>query len=166
MDTVEPMPYSQVDTVHMDPHDPVPSWDRGILLRELTADAIEAILATAGPELEVPLISVELRLMGGQLGRRPRHPNAVAGREGAYALHIIGPAAPGLLPAVRDAAEAVFSSVARHRAPGALVNFLGEATATEVLAAYSIEDREWLLRTKQQYDPDNLFACGHAPLDR
>jgi FAD/FMN-containing dehydrogenase len=166
-DTVETMPYSQVDTIHMEPLDPVPAWDRGILLRRLTAGTVEAILATAGPQLDVPLIAVELRLMGGQLTRQPSRPNAVAGRHAAYALHIVAPDVAGLTPVVRSAAGAVFDAVAEDRAEGALVNFLGDATGSDqVQAAYSIQSREWLLRLKQHYDPANLFAFGHALLSR
>ncbi|MDN5751387.1 MAG: FAD-binding oxidoreductase, partial [Pseudonocardia sp.] len=67
MDLVADMPYAAVDSIHMDPVDPMPIWERGATLRELPAAAVEELLAAAGPGVEVPL-------MGGRRGSHPPAP--------------------------------------------------------------------------------------------
>jgi hypothetical protein len=141
----------------------MPSWERGVLLSELATEAVEGILATAGPEVDVPLVMVELRLLGGAIGRAPARPNAVAGRNAAYSLLVLGPNVPGLADAVRACGSAVIEAVDKYRADGALVNFLGDATTpAQVRAAWDVEARQWLLRIKEDYDPANLFTMGHG----
>jgi FAD/FMN-containing dehydrogenase len=163
MDYVGEMPYAQCDIIHQDPVDPSPAWERGVLLDELPAEAIDSILAIAGPDVEVPLIMVELRLMGGAIARQPAQPNAVAGRNSAYSLFVLGPKVPGLTEAVRAVGTAVIDAVEPYRSEGALVNFLGDQMAPEqVRTAYTLENRQWLLRIKEEYDPTNMFTFGHA----
>jgi hypothetical protein len=45
----------------------MPGWDRGVLLRKLPAAAIDALLDVAGPQIQTPLIVVEIRQLGGAL---------------------------------------------------------------------------------------------------
>lgn len=162
-DLVQEMPYTAVDAIHADPVDPMPIWERGALLDELSGDTVDRILAAAGPEVDIPLLAVELRLLGGAVGRPPAQPNAVAGRHAAYSLLVLGPNVPGVVDAVRAAGSAVIDAVDKYRAEGALVNFLGDATdAAQVRAAWGVDDRHWLLRIKADYDPNNLFTLGHS----
>jgi hypothetical protein len=46
---VGPMPPTALDAVHMDPTDPMPGWEKGVLLADLTAETVDALLAAAGP---------------------------------------------------------------------------------------------------------------------
>src|SRR3712207_3504448 len=66
---VGPIRTDEMDSIHMDPVDPLPAWEKGMLLAELTEETVDALLATAGPQLDIPLIMAEIRLMGGALGR-------------------------------------------------------------------------------------------------
>ena len=86
LDSVGPMSYAAVDSIHMDPPEPLPAVFRGGLLHSMPAGLIDTLLEVAGPDADVPLAMVELRLMGGALSRPPEVPNAVAGREGAYSF--------------------------------------------------------------------------------
>ena len=56
-------------TIHMDPPGPVPGVGDGMLLDELPAEAVDALVASAGPGSGSRLLSVELRHLGG--GLRP-----------------------------------------------------------------------------------------------
>nr|BFE87427.1 FAD-binding oxidoreductase [Planobispora longispora] len=94
------MPYTEIDVVHSDPVDPMPTCERGALLRELTEETVEAMLAAAGPAAEVPLAIVELRQLGGALAREPEEPNAVGGRDAAFCLLVIGAPVPELMDTV------------------------------------------------------------------
>jgi hypothetical protein len=160
---VGPMRTDEMDSIHMDPTDPMPAWEKGMLLRELTEDAVDALLAAAGPQLDIPLIMAEIRLMGGALGRPATVPNAVPGRSGAYSLLVLGPAVPQLAQVVPAVGKGVLAAMAPWRAPESMINFLGDVSGPEeVAAAYPPAARERLLEVKRTVDPDGVFTFGHA----
>src|SRR6185437_12660314 len=68
LDTMAAMPADQIGAVHMDPEDPAPYAGDGMLLAGLPSDAVDALVAAAGPDAAVPLTSIEVRLLGGQFG--------------------------------------------------------------------------------------------------
>ncbi|MEO9014455.1 MAG: FAD-binding oxidoreductase, partial [Terrimesophilobacter sp.] len=74
VDMVAMTPYSAIGSVHQDPVDPLPAWDGSALLRELPEAAVDALLAAAGPDVEIPLILAEVRYLGGALARQPELP--------------------------------------------------------------------------------------------
>lgn len=157
------MPYSQADRIHQDPTEPLPAWERGRLVRELTAEAVDALLAVAGPQVESPLLMVELRLMGGALGRPAAVPNAVGGREAAYSLFVVAALVPGLEEAVPAAADTLVDTLSPWLTGTAQLNFLGDAVTPEAVAlAWDPATHARLVETKRRVDPDNLFCFGHA----
>ena len=156
------LPVTAIDDLHQDPRDPMPVWERGALLGSLTAETVDALLRTAGPGSGSPLAMVEVRLMGGALGRQPAVPNAVSGREGAFSLLTLGVLAPGLGDAVVEAGSAVHDALAPWCTGTVPVNWLGDAETPEAVArAWRPEVHARLLRIKQQVDPANLFRHGH-----
>jgi FAD/FMN-containing dehydrogenase len=160
---VGPMRTDEMDAIHMDPHDPMPFWDKGMVLRELPAEAVDALLATAGPQLDIPLILAEIRLMGGALGRPAPVPNAVAGRSGAFSLMVLGPGVPELAQVVPAIGTGVLAALAPWRAEESMINLLGDVSGRgEVLAAYPEAFRERLVEVKRAVDPDGVFTFGHA----
>lgn len=167
MSMIGPMPYAAADAIHMDPTDPMPAWERGRLLAELPEEAVDALLAAAGPGVDVPVAMVELRLMGGALSREPRVPNAVAGREAAFAAFVVAPLLPGLEEVVPAAGGAVLDALASWQTGTRQLNFLGDAHDAQAVArSWRPEVHERLLQVKRAYDPENLFCHGHALVDR
>jgi FAD/FMN-containing dehydrogenase len=164
--SVGPLLPTELDSVHMDPVAPMPTWEKGVLLRELPAGAVDALLAAAGPEVDVPLIAVELRLMGGALARPAAVPNAVSGRDGAWSLLVVGPMAPGLTEVVPAVGAGVLGALAPWTATGRLVNFLGAAGGPEVVAAWEPAAAARLLELKERFDPDRVFSFGYAVTTR
>lgn len=164
---VGPMPYSQADMIHQDPTDPMPFWERGRLLRELPETAVDTLLAAAGPDVDIPLILVELRLMGGALARQPRVPNAVSGREAAFSIFVLGPLVPGLEEIVPAAGGGVLEAMSPWLTGTSQLNFLGDALTPEAVAmAWAPETHQRLLAVKAQVDPANVFCNGHALVAR
>ncbi len=160
---VSDLPVTAIDTIHQDPRDPMPVEERGALLAGLTADAVERLLQVAGPASGSPLAMVELRLMGGALGREPRVPNAVSGRGAAYSLLTLGVLAPGLEDLVAQSGAGVHDALAAWATDTVPVNWLGDATTPEQVArAWHPDVHARLLRDKHEFDPANLFRFGHA----
>jgi hypothetical protein len=161
---VGPTPVQASDVVHQDPTDPMPAWEHGALLRELTSETIDALLEVAGPQHELPVVIVEIRQLGGALARPAEVPNAVAGRGAAYSLLAIGVLAPGLEEVTPAVSASIVGALSPWAAEGALVNFLGGAgeAPEQVRAAYDTATRERLLAVKEAYDPGNVFRFGHA----
>lgn len=164
---VGPMPYSQADMIHQDPTEPMPVWERGRLLRELPEEAVETLLAVAGPDVDIPLALVEMRLMGGAMARQPRVPNAVSGRDAAFSLFMVGPLFPGLEEAVPAVGSAVLDAMTPWLTGTGQLNFLGDALTPEAVAvAWAPDAHRRLLEVKARVDPDNVFCHGHALVAR
>ncbi|MFG2038051.1 FAD-binding oxidoreductase [Dactylosporangium sp. NPDC048998] len=159
IDDVSWLPYTAIDSVHRDPVDPVPSRERGVLLGELTERTVDHVLEVAGPKVDVPLIMVEVRHLGGAFARTPATPNAVSGRGAEFSLFALGLGVPELAPVVDAVTDQV---LAVETVPGGLMNFSGHAGPEALLANWAPADRDRLLRTKRSYDPTNVFSSGQA----
>ncbi len=155
---VGPMPYAAVDAIHMDPPEPMPALFRGGLLHSMPADLIDTLLAVAGPEIDLPLAVVELRLMGGTLARPAAVANAVAGRDGAFALSVIAPAPPPLAEVAPVVTAAVIDALAPWSTGGTLVNFAGYGGDESLRSAWTPEVLERLRQVKATVDPRNVFG--------
>jgi hypothetical protein len=155
LDSIGPMSYAEVDRIHMDPTEPMPAVTRGTLLGGLPDGVVEALLAVAGPGVDVPLAMVELRLMGGALSRPAAIPNAVAGRDGAFALTVVAPAPPPLATVAPVVTSQVVEAVAPWTTGSSLVNFLGHGDPDSPWAP-EVLDR--LRRVKAAVDPHDVFG--------
>jgi hypothetical protein len=160
LDSVGPMSFADVDRIHMDPSGPLPAVFRGGLVHSMPTDLVDTLLAVAGPDVETPLAVVEVRLMGGALGRPAPVPNAVAGRDGAYSLSVIAPAPPPMLAAAHAAASGVIAAVQLWATGTSLVNFAGHGGEAAVIGAWTPDVLERLRRVKAVVDPGNLFGGG------
>ena len=155
LDSIGPMSYAEVDRIHMDPTEPMPAVTRGTLLTGLPDDLLDALLAVAGPGVDVPLALVELRLMGGALARPATIPNSVAGRDGAFALTVVAPAPPPLAAVAPVVTSHVVDAVAPWTTGSSLVNFLGQGAPD---SAWAPEDLDRLRRVKAAVDPRDVFG--------
>lgn len=162
LDTVGELPYARCGEVYQDPPDPLPFWEQATLLRGLPPDAVEQLLAVCGPGVASPLAMVEVRHLDGALSRPPHVPNAVGGRDAAFALIAIGVPTPDVADILPAAGRATLSALRPWSAEGALLNFQGEATsAGEVARAWPPDVYARLRAVKKEVDPANLFRAGH-----
>jgi len=156
LDSVGPMSYAAVDRIHMDPTEPMPAVARGGLLHSMPTALVDTLLGFAGPDVEVPLAAVEVRLMGGALSRPPAIANAVAGREGAFSLSVVAPAPPPLAETARTVTAQVVDALEQWSPGTSLVNFAGHGD--EQRRAWTPETLDRLRHVKQAVDPRNLFG--------
>jgi hypothetical protein len=163
MDAVGDIGVAGLDAVHQDPTEPLPVWERGALLSDLPPEAIDAFVLAGGPGADTSLAMVELRQLGGALARQPEVPNAVAGREGRFALFVLGVLAPEIAARVPMDGAAVIDRMHPWTTGTSLLNFLGDATTPErVATAWPPDVHRRLLAVKHRIDPANLFRFGHA----
>ncbi|MGV9711820.1 FAD-binding oxidoreductase [Gordonia sp. NPDC003424] len=156
LQNVDVLPTAALDAVHMDPPGPLPSVDRGCTLREFPAQAVDALLTVAGPEVASPLAIVEVRLLGGRLATPQGAPNSVAGRDGAYSVFAIAVPAGPLGDLAGPHIDAVNDTVAPWSG-GGLLSFAGAARADGLAALWDPADRARLAEIRRRHDPTGMF---------
>jgi len=158
LDTVRPMPYADVGTIHHEPTDePVPAFDRNVLLRAFDHEAATVLAKHAGPAAETPFLA-ELRAWGGALARPPAVPNAVGGRDAAYSLLAISdPASES-----RARRDELLTAMQPWASGSTYLNFNGveDSSLDAVRSAYRPADFARLQALKALYDPHNLFRIN------
>lgn len=160
---IGPMSTAAMDAIHMDPVDPMPAYEKGMLLADLPPEAVDGLLAAAGPQLDIPLVMLEIRLMGGALARQAKVPNAVAGRSGAYAVFAIAPGVPELAQVAPAVVGGALGALEPWRSPETVINFLGAVSGPdEVAAAYPPGVYARLAELKAAVDPHRVFSFGYA----
>ena len=160
LDTVRDMPYTEVASIHNEPTDPVPYYERGIMLREFPAQAQDKLIELVGPDAETALVIAELRALGGAWDREPAVPNAVATRGLPYSLLGVaaGPLRGGATQGVGCRAARGHGALAGRPA---VVNNLAPDEAADAAAIYGPERYERLASIKKTYDPANMFRLNH-----
>ncbi|MFL5990588.1 MAG: FAD-binding oxidoreductase [Rubrobacteraceae bacterium] len=163
VDDMRVRPYAEMDAISMDPVDPVGAEVRVERLKDLSPEAISALVEVAGAGSGSPLIVLEIRQLGGALGREPAQPSAVGHRDSRFIVEAIGVTpTPEVAERVRAHHARVAEAVRPFTTGATYVNFLDleEATPERVRAAYSPEVWERLVVLKDRYDPENLFRFG------
>jgi hypothetical protein len=160
MDTFATVPAAELQTLHMDPPNPVPGMGDHMLMSDLTPDAIDKIVAAAGADSTSPLLSVEFRHLGGALGRAEAGNGATAAIDAAYAMFAVGLA----IDAVMTAAVAAYLPVVKEAlAPWdsgrEYLNFAEHRTDVRRLWPAATYDR--LRQIKAQHDPADMFRSNH-----
>lgn len=160
--TVAAMPFRECGQIHDDPLLRSDVVERNTLLRDLDEDAVDVLLDVVGPDSACPLSFVELRHLGGALGRPPAVPNAVGHRDAAFLLY--SAAQPDREGAVQRHAAALSERMAPW-AVGTALNFLGTDDESRRLAASAFEphDLRRLRQLQRNYDPHGLFRA-HSPV--
>jgi FAD/FMN-containing dehydrogenase len=160
LDTFGMIPTSGLTSVHMDPPQPVPGVGDGALLAELSPEAVDALVAAAGPESSSPLVSVELRHLGGALAELSPEQGAVGTLDGAFALYAVGMALnPEMAAAIDGHIRHVRAALARWEAERTYFNFTERSVEGDGLFAPDTHRR--LRAIKALYDPEELFRAVH-----
>ncbi len=159
MDTFAMIPPPGLAALHMDPPEPVPGAGDGMLLSDFPAGAIGALVSAAGPGTESPLLSIEVRHLGGAAGRAEPEHGALAGIDASYALFAVGMAAdPGMKQAVLARLDDVQATLEPWDG-GRFMNFTERSGKTGQMFSEEVYRR--LRRVKSAYDPDNIIQANH-----
>jgi FAD binding domain/Berberine and berberine like len=159
MDTLAMIPPTGLAALHMDPPQPVPGAGDGMLLGDFPDAAIDALVAAAGPGAESPLLSVEVRHLGGAAARAEVEHGALAAIGAPYALYAVGMAAgPEMKQATLQGIVQVQTALAQWDA-GRFLNFTEEPGRLGRMFTDDVYDR--LREVKSKYDPDNFIQANH-----
>ena len=113
MDAFATMPAAGLCHINGDPEQPTPGMIHQTMIRELTDDAIAALLETAGPGSESPLLAVSLRHLGGALATAPDGAGCLDALEGEFAMYGVGvPFAPEMAGPIATHLDKVVDAVA------------------------------------------------------
>ena len=160
VDLFRMMPSSAFAEIHMDPPGPTPGLGDGFILDDLPAAAVAALFSVAGPDADCPLLAVDLRHLGGALGRPDPAGGAVDHLPGRFVVFAVG------IAPTPEAGERIEQTLAELRA--ALAPWAGgrsylnfhESSAPASLF-YSAETLERLLALQDRYDPDRVVRSAH-----
>jgi FAD/FMN-containing dehydrogenase len=158
MDTFATQPPAGISDLHMDPPEPGPAIGDGMLLGELDAEALDDWLGVVGPGSDSPLVSVELRHIGGALARPAPDGGVLDSVPGNFLQFAVGIVPePALREPVLDRVAQLEAAMA-PRSTGRYRSFsLNPIEAADVLPA---EKCERLRAVKAEYDPDGLFLSN------
>lgn len=159
-DTIAVIPAPRLAELHLDPPGPTPACGGGLILDDFPASAVDALVAIAGQGSGSPLLSVELRHLGGAASRRPDHAGAVGHFDARFLMYAVG-----ITPDAATAAKVAdrVAQVERTLSPWAAsiqyANFVEHPCDRE-----RFHDRDTLRRLqriKAAVDPDGLFQASH-----
>jgi hypothetical protein len=165
IDTIAPTGPAGLLALHMDPPGPVPGVGDGALLEELPGEAIDALVAAAGPGSDSPLVSVEVRHLGGALGRAHADHGALSKLHADFAMYAVGMAPHAEAAAAVDAhIEVVKGALCEWNAGYRFLNFSERPAGDD---AFTPDAYRRLRAVKTLVDPDDMIRANHpiAPID-
>jgi FAD/FMN-containing dehydrogenase len=160
IDTVATIPVAALQHVHMDPEHPVPGLGDGMLLDDLSATGIDALVAAAGPGSGSPFLSVEVRQLGGAIARPAAGGGAVSHLDADFALYAVGIAmSPEQAAAISAHVSLLHEALAPWASETTYLNFAEADIAGDRLFGPYAHHR--LRAVKAAYDPADLFRSNH-----
>ena len=160
MDTVASVPPDGLGELHMDPVDPVPYLSDHMLLGDFPAETLDELDAAAGAGSGSALLSVELRALGGALGRPAADCGALASLNGSYLMFAVGAVmAPEMAEAVKTSLEKVNGVFSPYDA-GRYFSFTEQPVDLEMI--FPAETVARMREVKAAYDPNGLFRANHS----
>ena len=161
MDTFAAQPPAGLLALHMDPPGPAPGVGDHQMLADLDPGSLAALVAAIGPGTDSPVVSYEIRHLGGALGRREEGSGALGALDGRYMTFGVG------MPASPEDAAAIVASLADARAALDVVDTGGNYAnfAERPVEAESIHRTRSLARMRairEAVDPAGLLRANHS----
>ncbi|HSK93647.1 MAG TPA: FAD-binding oxidoreductase [Candidatus Angelobacter sp.] len=152
---VAPMPYPGIYEFSREAERPARSTARSVFMDVLDDSAVDSILGAFAASPEGTMI--QIRVLGGAMGRVPVDATAFAHRTSAVMVTIINMLdEPSLDEAISAWNRGLFAQL-EPRSTGVYVNFLEDEGDARVRAAYPASTHDRLVAVKRRYDPTNVF---------
>jgi FAD/FMN-containing dehydrogenase len=161
IDTFATIRPAELGRLHMDPPGPVAGIGDSTALAELADGAVEALVLAAGEHSGSPLLSVELRHLGGAVGRSPAGAGALGALDMEFCVFGVGMALDAEMAAAVDAHLClVMDALSPWAAAQRYLNFcdrLGDDPSRMFRGADHLRLRE----LKRTLDPSDTFRANH-----
>lgn len=160
MDTFGVAGPADLARLHQDPEGPTPALVKHELLDSLSPDAVDRFIDVAGPGSGSPLVSAEIRHIGGAAGRPAPGGGALSHLQANYAYVGVGmPITPELGAAIHDHLETVHETFGAFANGRNYLNFSEDSTDTRT--AYTPEAHSRLHALRREMDPVNRVRANH-----
>jgi FAD/FMN-containing dehydrogenase len=153
-DGVRVRPYADMGRIHRFRVPSGPVSEAQLLLDALPAEAIELLLAVAGPAAASPQVLVELRQLGGAIARFPERASAFSHRDGAFSLVAVGPAEDG----AAEHAAGLVAVLAPWSSDRGLATFGRDESPAALARVYDPATLQRLAALAAHYDPHRILA--------
>jgi FAD/FMN-containing dehydrogenase len=158
---VEP---SALGYLAMDPEDPMPYVGSSRMISDVSSAGIDAFIEAAGPGSGSQLANVELRSLGGALGRRMPGHGARATMDGDYLSFAVGGVfSPDLYGEVLRQADGVSEALAPWDSGTRYLNF--EEGEVDAQVFFDADTWRLLRALRTHWDPTGLFLANHEIKD-
>ena len=157
MDTVATIPMTALSKLHMDPEGPAPGAGDGQLLDTIDRDFVDRIVEhTVGS----PLLSVEIRHLGGEVGRMRSHHGALGFFEGEYLMFAVGIApTPEAKQVVEASIKQLLDAIEPWAAEHTYLNYAN--SRRKAVTLFSSLSYHRLRRIKALVDPADRIRSNH-----
>jgi FAD/FMN-containing dehydrogenase len=160
LDMFQAMPPAGLMEVHNDPKRPVPAMGDHRLLSGVGDAALDTLLELAGPGSDSPLLSVELRQLGGALARREPGHGALGALDGDYSLFAVGMVTGAeAAMAIDSALSELLDAMAPWDAGTGYLNLVESPDHPRRFFDAATYDR--LRAIKASADPGGVFLANH-----
>ena len=160
IDTFAMVPPVGLSELHMDPPEPVPYTGEGMMLGELDAAAIDAFVAAAGPDSGSPLVSAEIRHLGGELHRAKEGNGALATFDSEFLTFGLGMVFDDeTYRANRSSSPSSREALTPYDTGRQYLNFTEDHDRPGDLLPRDAYRR--LRAVKAEVDPENVFRANH-----
>ena len=158
MDTFAAVAPTALQHLHMDPPHPVPGVGDGLFLERLPDEAIDAIVQTGVP----PLVSLEIRQLGGAMASSAQHHGAVGTLDAGYVMFAVGMApTPEIAAAVHEAVDRVKAGLAPWESARTYFNFAERPVGGARLYPLKTYTYQRLRKIRATHDPAEMFVSNH-----
>lgn len=141
-----------------EPTDPMPALMRSTVIYDLDDATIDRLVAGYGPDAGSPLAMLQVRQLGGALGRPAAQPSAHGPVDGAYSIQGLGmPVVPELVEPIFASLQGVLEAVEPHSTGRTFMNFLEH---DQVNGWWDEPTRARLQAVKRATDPYAVFVSN------
>jgi FAD/FMN-containing dehydrogenase len=160
IDTFDVVPAASLAHLHLDPEAPSSVYVNSMLLDDLPENAIEALVAAAGPGSDSALLFVEIRHLGGALSRKAPRPGVLDRMAGEFLMLAVGMDDGVAWSAVRDETNRVIDTLQRWDS-GTSYLLMADGQVDE-RRGWSTESAQRLEAIRAAADPHGLFVLPRA----
>lgn len=159
IDSVRTMSPAELAGVHGDPPQPAPAYGDAVVLTEISPASADAFVAAALAPASSPLVSIELRQLGGMLTPGRATGGAISTIDGAGLVYVVGIVpVPEALEPVRAATAEVISRLAAFASTRAVKTFSERPTGADALYGDAAEQ---VRRVAAAWDPQGIVRTAH-----